>query len=547
MLFVNVIAQYVHGYIDLTEEKRYTLTPATEEVLEKIEDRVSVQVLLNGEFPAGFKRLRAETIEMLKEFKSIAPLIEYDFEDPTEGEVEDVNERIRHLAKDGITPTKLRLNESNERSERLIYPYAIFRYGSRMQVVNLLEPERPGVPAEVTLNNSVALLEYKMADAVQKLFYEDEPVIAISTGHGELNEFQTKALERMVSKSYYPKRIFLDSVVMIDPAIDILMIAKPLQPFSNKDKFKIDQYIMNGGNVMFFLDKLNARMDSIGANRNYIPKEIETGLDDLLFKYGARLQSNLVLDLQCTRIPLKVADQGGQPQFDMFPWYYHILASGNELHPMTKNMDKINFLFASSIDSIKTKENIRKTPLIRSSKYTRYQRSPVQLNFDIMRFQPDETKFNKEPQVLALLLEGKFGSAYAIRVTESMRAGLEELGQPFRSESVGGKVLVVSDGDLVKNLYNESSNNFSDLGYNQYEKSAFRGNKDFILNACEYMIDANGILDARAKEVKLRLLDTVKARTEKTKWQLINILLPLVFLGLFGILYNLRRKRKYAH
>jgi gliding-associated putative ABC transporter substrate-binding component GldG len=548
LLLLNVLAQYFYGYIDMTEEKRYTLTEPTKEVVGKVKDNISVKILMNGEFPAAFKRLRTASIDMLKEFKSISPFIEYDFEDPNEGTVEQINQRRMSLSKDGINPVSLGVVENNESSKQIIYPYAIFRYGNRKQVVNLLEPSDPRIGQDEVLNNSVSLLEYKMANAVQKLFFEDEPIIAIVEGHGELDEDHTKSFEKdFRQNNFITRRLNLDSVAYVHPSIDILLIAKPQSLFSNGDKFKIDQYLMNGGNVIFLIDKLKATLDSMQITGNYVPREIELDLDDLLFKYGARIESNLVLDLQCTQIPLRAGEQGGKPQFEFFPWFYHILTSPASNHPIVKNLDRVNLLFPSSIDTIKTKAKIKKTSLLTSSEYTRYQRSPVRLNFEILRYTPDESKFNKDPQTLALLLEGEFVSAFENRTTEKMRNALNEIGSPFKANGDKGKVLVVSDGDIIKNVFKANTNEYSPMGYNVYESRVYEGNKAFLQNAIEYMIDKDGILASRSKEVKLRMLDKVKAKTEKTKWQLINIALPLFFLAIFGFLFNYLRRRKFAH
>jgi len=548
LLMLNVLAQYFYGYVDMTEEKRYTLTEPTKKVVGNVKDNISVKILMNGEFPAAFKRLRTASIDMLKEFRSISPFIEYDFEDPNEGTVEQINQRRISLAKDGINPVSLGVVENNESSKQIIYPYAIFRYGNRKQVVNLLEPADPRLGQDEILNNSVSLLEYKMANAVQKLFFEEEPIIAMLDGHGELDEDRTKSFEKdFRENNFLTRRLILDSVPFVHSNIDILLIAKPSFAFSNEDKFKIDQYLMNGGNVVFLIDKLTASLDSIQQYGNYVPTNIELDLDDLLFKYGARIESNLVLDLQCTKIPLRAGEQGGKPQFEFFPWFYHVLASAGSDHPIVNNLERVNLFFPSSIDTIKTKAKIKKTPLLSSSAYTRYQRSPVRLNFEILRYSPDESKFNKEPQTLAMLLEGEFVSAFENRTTENMRNALEEIGSPFKATGNKGKVLVVSDGDLIKNLYKSSTNEYSPMGYNAFESRVYEGNKAFIQNAIEYMIDKDGILASRSKEVKLRMLDKVKAKTEKTMWQLINIALPLFFLAIFGILYNYIRRRKFAH
>ncbi len=302
---------------------------------------------------------------------------------------------------------------------------------------------------------------------------------------------------------------------------------------------------MKGGKVLWLLDKLDVSLDSLYGKKHYIPFELPLKLDDQLFKYGARIQPNLVLDLQCSRIPQVIGEQGGNAQVELFPYYYYPIVVSKDKHPIVKGLDGIDMRFPSTIDTIRTKVPIKKTILLNSSEFSRYQLAPVTLDFEVLRYDPIPEKFNKPFQPLAVLLEGEFPSLYANRVTESMLGGLAELGETFLDKGNATKMIVVSDGDVIKNLVDPKRKAFKPLGFNQFENHKF-ANKDFLLNAIEYLIDENGIIKARGKEVKLRLLNSVKAQEEKTKWQLINILIPLVFLILFGIGFNWFRKRKYA-
>lgn len=547
LIFLNILGNAFYTHLDLTEEKRFTLTPATENLLENVEDVVYVNVLLEGEFSAGFKRLQSATREMLEDFRSKSGWIEYNFEDPGAGSTQQINGRRKELEENfNIRPINLRLKSRGETKEQLIYPFAIVNYRNRQAVVNLLENEVPGVPSEFILNNSVGLLEYKIANAIQKLQVSLKPIVVFSEGHGELTDLETRDWELTLRQYYDTGRLRLNELTQIDPKVDILVVAKPRYPFSDQDKFKIDQYVMNGGKVMWLLDPLAVDLDSMRTQSEYFPVDYQLNLDDLLFKYGIRIQPNLVLDMQCTRIPLATGIVGNAPQFDLFRYPYHLAVTPKSNHPIVKSLGVMNLLYPSVVDTaVRVKTDVRKTVLLESSQNTRLQFVPVGLNFEFLRYDLEPEKFKKSPQPLAMLLEGEFPSLYVNKVTPEMKAGLEELGQEFKTQSVVTKMLVVSDGDIAKNPVNPADGSFGKLGYNQFEKYQF-ANKDFLVNAVEYMLDDNGLIQARGKEVKLRLMDTVKAGEEETKWQLLNIVLPLVFLILFGLGYTWFRRKRFA-
>jgi gliding-associated putative ABC transporter substrate-binding component GldG len=397
------------------------------------------------------------------------------------------------------------------------------------------------------INNSVSLLEYKFANAVKKLRTPTKPIILFTRGHGELEPLQTADLERGLRQFYETDRITLDSVTQLKPdECALLIVAKPRFNFPEKDKFKIDQYIMQGGKVLWLIDRLNADLDSMRFTGQFIPQDYPLNLEDMLFKYGARIQPDLILDLECTKIPLRVGQLGNAPQFDLFDWFYHpaVLPAGK--HPVVKNLDRVELKFCSSIDTIRTKTPVAKTALLTSSRYSRLQFSPVNLNFEILRYQPDPEKFNKGMQTVGVLLEGVFPSNYENRVSEDMMAGLRQLGMAYRSASVPNRMIVISDGDVAANVIRDpAQESWFPLGFNRFENKTY-ANRELMLNAVEYLIEANGVIEARSKEVKLRLLDNIKAKEEKTYWQLLNIAVPLLFLGLFGWLFHWFRKRKYA-
>ncbi len=546
LVFINILSSYVYKSADLTEEGRYTLTQPTLDLLDEVDDVMYVQVLLDGDFPAGFKRLQTATKELLDDMRSINGNIEYEFLNPGEGSVEEINERRAILAKDGIVPMNLRVKDVDETKELLIYPWAVISYKGRSVNVSLLESEVLGVSSEVILNNSVSLLEYKITSGIQRIRTTKKKAVLFTTGHGELETIQLLDIQRAIYKKYNVGQVNLDSIVSISDEVGALVIAKPKTAFSAKDKFKIDQYVMRGGSVMWMIDQLGVNLDSLRMLPRFFPQENNLALEDMLFNYGVKVKPNLILDLECTQIPLVTGQLGDGPQYDFFPWYYHPVVAPTSTHPIVKNLERINFLFPSSIDTFRTKTPIKKTILLTSSKYTKIQRTPIELNFEILRQKPKEDFFNKSPQPIAVLLEGEFPSLYENRVPQEMLDGLESMNLKYIPRSTPTKMIVVSDGDLARNLIVDvETQKVKTLGFNPYDKRIY-GNKNFLINSLEYLVDDSGVLESRSKEVKLRMLDTTRARTEKTKWQAINIGLPLLFLLLFGLLYNFVRRRKYA-
>mgnify|MGYP000134069883 CR=1 FL=1 len=548
VLFVNILAGSFYTHFDLTEERRFTLTRPTREMLRGLKDRIYVEVLLEGEFPAGFKRLQTAAREILDDFRSESGYLDYKFEDPLAGSREEAKSRQEVLKEQGIMPTSLRVNEQGQATQKLIYPTAVVHFGAARVVVPLLENNSPTLSPEEVINNSVSLLEYKFANAIKKVLSPERLNIFFTAGHGELEELQLLDWERGLRQFYNTGHVLLDSFTQIKAdQCALLVVAKPRTVFSEKDKFKIDQYVMQGGRVLWLIDRLNADLDSLrNPTARFVPTDYPLNLEDMLFKYGARIQPDLVLDLQCTKIPIQVGMTGNGPQFELLPWYYHPAVLPTGRHPIVKNLDRVELRFCSSIDTIRTKTGIRKIPLLQSSRYSRLQFSPIDLNFSSIGKEADPAKFDKGMQTVGLLLEGRFSSVFENRVSADMNAGLQQIGMQFRSVSEPTRMLVISDGDVASNFVRDPANKeYLPLGFNRFEKTTY-ANRELLLNAVEYLMDPTGVIEARSKEVKLRLLDTVRARQEKTMWQAINLGLPLAFLAVFGWIFMWRRKKKYA-
>ena len=546
IIFINIIGNYFYTRFDLTEEKRFTLTKATENTLNDLNGEIFVRVFLEGDFPAGIQRLRESTEEILNDFRAVSPRVNFSFDNPLDGTVEEVNGRKEQLSAVGINPSSLKVPGVDEMKQMLFYPWALVNFGERKIAVNLLDSDGLGRIDDFVLNNSVGLLEYNLINAIQKLTMQQRPEIIFLQGHGEFNIRQVADLRQNLSAFYETAMVSLDSVVHISPDIDLMVIARPTEEFSEQDKFKIDQYVMNGGKLLWFVDRLAVNIDSLRASPEFVPRDYPLNIDDLLFKYGVRLQPNLVLDLNCTSIPLISGKLGSGNQYEKFKWYYHPLVTPKSDHPIVKSLDLVNFYFPGTIDNVKTKTDIQSTVLLESSERSRLQYSPINVNFEILKYAPDPAKFNKGSQTLAVLQEGVFPSLYENRVSENMRQTLQSIGMEYKSQSEKTSMIVVSDGDLPKNLYNPENKEFMPLGFNQFEKHVFKGNKNFVVNCIEYLLDEEGVIEARGKDIKLRMLDNVKINEERGFWQFVNVVLPLLFLLLFGLIFNFWRKNKYA-
>jgi ABC-2 type transport system permease protein len=551
-LIINILANSFTAQVDLTEEKRFSLTDPTKKQLRDLNDVVFVRCLLGSKLPAGFKRLQTETRKTLEDFKSINTNIDFKFEDPSVGGSEaERKQQFETFAKDGLVPMRLRLVNDDAKTEQYIFPYCEFNYHSEKVVVKLLENDVPNMNPELALNNSIALLEYKFSNAIQKLQTDRKPNIVFTEGHSELKPEETADLENSLRAFYNVGRLNLDSLAMIPfgnktSQVDILMIAKPKTGFSEKHKFQIDQYIMQGGKVMWLIDRLNADLAGMMQTGEMLPNDYPLNLEDQLFKYGCRIQPNMVLDLEASRIPMKVGAVGGAPQMDLFKWWYYPIVAPSSNHPIVKSLDRVWLQFPSTVETIKTKTDVKKTTLLASSKYSRTQFTPTRLNFEILRYPEDKTKFDKGNQPLAVMLEGQFPSLYENRVTAEQFAALQQLGLQYSPLSKATKMLIVGDGDIARNEYDTQKGATLPLGYNRFEKYKF-ANKDFLLNAVEYMLDDKGIIEARGKEIKLRLMDSERAKADSTFLASVNILLPMGLVGLFGAFFLWRRKKKYAN
>lgn len=552
---LNIIGHYVFTRIDLTSEKRYTLSPATKALLRSLDDYVFFRVYLEGEFPAGFKKLRRETKEMLDEFRAYNQLIGYEFVNPlASGNPREIDETIKSLTEKGLRPTELQVRASDGAQQKIIFPGALAIYRDKEMPLDLLD-QQLNTPPEMVINNSVQNLEFKLADMIRKLTQIQKPSLAFIEGHGELSEAELHDLTQTLLPNYRVDHITIagriyaltrrsdpdaEGNVRILPNYDAIIIAKPSRAFDEKDKFIIDQYIMYGGKVLWLVDPVLASMDSLQMNESTMGIDLDLRLDDMFYKYGVRLNRNLVLDVNSASIPLRTGQVGGQAQIEFFRWPYFPLLNQASNHPIVRNINSIKSDFVSSIDTAMV-ENIRKTPLLKTSDYSRISLTPVLISLAMLRENPDPRLYNKPGQITAYLLEGTFQSLFANRIppeiAESREIGYKEYSKPTA-------MIVVADGDIARNQFHVPRGYPLPLGFDQYTRRTF-GNKDFMLNAISYLADDTQLISIRSREIKMRLLDMNKVNANRLNLQIINVVLPIMLIVAFGIFMHLRRKKRY--
>lgn len=556
LLILNVIGGYVFTRFDLTSEKRYTLSPATKDVLTKLDDIVYFKIYLEGEFPAGFKKLRKETKEMLDEFRAYNPLISYEFINPTaNADAQERNETIKDLAARGLEPTELQLRTNDGREQKVIFPGALVMYRDKELPLDLLDNQL-NVSPETVLNNSIQNLEFKLADVIQKLSQLQKPQLAFIDGHGELNQSETYDIVQTLKQNYTVTHITIGGQVSaltrrtepdskgnvrILPNFAAIVIARPTLPFDEKDKFIIDQYIMYGGKVLWLVDPVLASMDSLQMNESTVGVDLNVNLDDQLFKYGVRLNRNLVLDLNSASIPLRTGQVGGQAQIEFFRWNYFPLLNQASAHPIVRNINSLKADFVSSADTVSA-DFVTKIPLLKTSDYSRLSGTPVLISLAMLRDKADERLFNRKGQNVAWLLEGQFSSLYANRVSPEITDN-KEIG--FLEQSKPTAMIVVADGDIIRNQFHVPQGYPLPLGFDQYTRRTY-GNKDFILNAISYLADDSRLVSIRSRELKIRALDMSKVNSNRLFWQIVNTAGPVLIIFVFGFVMALLRKRKYA-
>jgi len=540
----NILAQYLFTRFDFTKEKRYTISNTSTQILQDLNTDIKVIVYLEGDFPAGFKRLRTATKDLLLDYKAYAgSKLTFEFVNPIEGKNQQQQEEVYNLlTSKGIEPTNLSINTESGLSQKMIFPAAIVSANGKEIPVKLLQP-RIGLNPEEVLNNSIQNLEYAFSSAIKKVSTGGKPRVGFTEGNGELSDLQLQDAMKSLADGYEVGRINLTSLTLDGlQKLKVMVIAKPSIAFSELEKYKIDQFLMQGGKIIWTIDQVNADLDSIrkSISGEQLAYQNKLNLDDQLFTYGVRINYDLVGDMNCAQIPVSVGQVGGQAQIQLVPWLFNPIIIPINSHPLVKNLEGIKTEFLNTIDTIEIK-NVKKTVLLTTSPFNRELAAPTIISLDMIEDTPDPKLFQSNPKAVCIMLEGIFKSNFLNRaIPEGINFNQNTLGN-----SKNTKMLVFSDGDVFKNGVSEKDNSVFPLGYDRYTQQTY-GNKTFLLNALDYLTDDSGLISLRSKEIKLRLLNKGKLVEEKTKWQLINTLVPLIMLILFGIFQHIYRKRKYA-
>ncbi len=538
ILLLNLVANHLFFRADLTEDQRYTISPATERLLEKLQAPILITVYLEGDLPPAFERLKKTVAEKLDEFKAYAGNnVRFRFEDVSaEKDKQKRNERISELEKKGILATNLVNTENGHTVERLVIPGAIVSYeGQEIPIMLLRGNQRTkGVNAEQILNQSVENVEYELASAIRQLTIGAKKRVGILQANRTLPPQMLADLIRSLQLYYNVVPVQLaDSSLK---GIDALLVAKPDSVFSEDEKYVLDQYLVNGGKALFFIDALKS--DTINRESTLaIPNDLN--LDDLFFRYGVRFNHTLVQDLNSGYIPLNIGKFGEQPQIQLMPWRFYPLVNTFSKHPIVKNLDAVYLHFAGTLDTVKAK-GIQKTPLMYTSRYTKINAAPAKIDFNEARKDPDPRQYNAGPQPVAYLLEGKFHSLYANRILPT-----DARYRTFKEYGTASKIVVCADGDMIANEIDVKAGRIIPLGFDRFMNTTF-ANKDFVLHAVDYLIDENGVIAARAKEITLRPLDKLRIREDRLSWQLLNLVVPIAVIVVFGILRAYWRRRKYT-
>ena len=550
LLAVNVLSAFVFFRLDLTQEKRYTLSPATQTLLANLPDAIHVDVYLTGDLPPAFKRLENAVRENLSEFQAQRGLaqagatVTYRFIDPDAiTNVEEKNKLIDKLQQRGLLPTNLFASEGGKRTEKLIFPGALVSYKGQETAVLFLKGNKTASKEE-QLNQSYEGVEFQLASAIRKLTQtaENRRRIGLLYGHTQVPPSRFADLLASVQESY--ELYFID---MAKPGpitgLDAILVPKPDRPFSEDELFKLDQFVVNGGRALFFVD--GQRVDSVNNEGTYA-QPLSLNLDDLFFRWGVRVNRDVVKDYYCAPIPLNVGNLGDKPNIQLVPWRFYPLLNnfGTSGNPIVRNLDAVLGRFISTLDTVRSSgadgQPIRKTPLLLTSPYTKVLKAPALISYNEARQQPDPQTYTGGVHLIACLLEGKFQSLFANRILPG-----DPRAVGFKSAGVASRVLVCSDGDLIVNDVDYKRNAPYPLGFDRFTRNTF-ANKDFALNAIDYLVDPNGVIAARTRTVTLRPLDKIRVDANRTGWQVLNLLGPLALVGIIGLVWQAVRRRRYG-
>lgn len=544
LMILNIVGQYAFHRFDFTADKRFTLSEKTKSLLQKNEKPVIITVFLAGELPPAFKRLQAAVSDILSDYQAYAKTeVKVVFVDPLAGlNQADQDTVINNLYESGIEATNLSVKTESGLTQKLVFPMAMMESDGKEFPVKLFQNLDTRGNYEDNINRSIENLEYLFTSSLKKVLSGDNPRIGFSESNGELSDLQLADAIHTLSSSYLVGRIDLNS---IDKAgldkLKMLIIAKPKKPFTETEKYKINYFVMNGGRVLWSIDQVNAELDSLRGKSGQMAVNSNLNLDDMLFMYGARINYNIIADpANSAEIPVSTGIVGGQNQMQLVPWIYYPILLPDTAESVVKKLDGVKSEFPSTVDTIGVK-GVKKSYILATSPYNKVYNLPKLFSLQMVSEQLDPRSFQSRPQHVSLMLEGNFPSVFAGRPLPAT------ITQPYTLESVSkpAKMIVIGDGDIFKNQVSEQNGTPFPLGFDRYSQRTF-GNKALLLNIVDYFTDNDNLIALRNKEVKIRLLDKAKIKLEKTKWQFINVVAPLLLLIFFAIFQHYHRKYKYA-
>lgn len=545
VILIAVILSSFFFRIDLTSEKRYTLSAYSKRVLKNLHDVVFIRVYLEGDLNVAFLKMQRSVREMLDEFRIYGKdNLQYVFINPFESNDAQVRkDMFNELYEKGLKPVNiLSSDKEGGSSEKIIFPGAVITYRGVEVPVNLLQ-NNPQLSAEENINNSLQLLEFELIKIISSRTKDNTEKVAFIEGHGELDEYQTEDISKEIAWFYQVDRGRIQGKPGVLDSYKAVIIAKPALRFSEQDKYVLDQYLMKGGRILWFLDRVDVSTDSL-AMGSTMAMINDLNLDDILFRYGVRINPVLIKDLQCNIIPVNVALAGNTPDFRPSPWYYFPLLSSPPAHPITRNLNMIKSEFVNTIDTIGARKGTRKTVLLKSSVYSTFSVAPALISLDEIKLKPNPEEFRSTGMPVAVLLEGTFESVFRNRMVNDI---IPDASNDFIQMSKPSKMLVVADGDIIRNDVRVTPQGIFSLplGFDRYTQQTY-GNKDFIMNALHYITGNEELIKLRSREITLRLLNKVKVKKERVFWIMVNTVLPGLIVIIAGVIYNYLRKRKYS-
>ncbi len=546
LLLIGYISTFVFFRIDLTSEGRYTLSPVTKQTLTQMPDLVHVAVYLDGDLPIGFKRMRRSLKEILEEYHVYGKKkFQFQFVNPSESA--NLKERdvvYKGLVDKGLLPTNVQERDTKGgASQRIVFPGAIISHQGKELAVNLLK-NNPTLSGDENINLSVQAFEFALTSAIQTLLQDEKPKLAFIHGHGQFDEFETGDIARELSEKFEVHRAILGGEVGGLTPYSVAIMAGPTESVSEADKLVIDQYIMNGGRVLWLVDGVSVSIDSLSKGATTLAFPNEHNLEDILFRYGVRINPSVLQDMQCAVIPINVSLPGQDARFAPAPWVYYPLLSGPINHPVSRGLNMVYSRFASPIDTVGGDAQVKKTVLLRTSANSRVLNTPLFVNLRQIEQSPLERDFNRRNLPVAVLLEGQFDSPFRNRLLKSFNNGV-----PFNFKGTSGftRMIIVSDADIIRNEVSRRADGayVSPLGLDRFTNQTY-GNKELILNMVNYLSDDLGLMNLRARDFKLRLLDRKKVLAERAKWQTINLFLPSAIMLILALVWVYVRKKRYA-